>query len=149
MYLSFKYGSYEGERNERWFTPDRFDYIVIDEFHHAVAAQQYLRIVNYFHPKFLLGRRPSRMDLFTYMDDEIYELCLNHRPVNIFKDYLSFLNDMGRLTAKEQRLYDGVGRDLLNFLETTQMTKAYKNASAPRVLQRRRHTHEFERRATP
>ena len=42
------------------------------------------------------------MDLFTYMEDEIYELCLNHQAINIFKNYLSFLNDMGRLTADEQ-----------------------------------------------
>lgn len=50
----------------------------------------------------LLGRRVSRMDLFTYMEDEIYELCLNYQAINIFKNYLSFLNDMGLLTADEQ-----------------------------------------------
>lgn len=66
------------------------------------------------------------MDLFTYMEDEIYELCLNQRPVNIFKDYLSYLNDMGRLTADEQQLYDGAGREFLNDLETTHMTMVYK-----------------------
>lgn len=40
-----------------------FDYIVIDEFHHA-SAMTYERIINYFNPKFLLGltATPTRMD---------------------------------------------------------------------------------------
>jgi HKD family nuclease len=36
------------------FRPDHFDYIVIDEFHHA-AATTYRRIIEHFTPKFLLG----------------------------------------------------------------------------------------------
>lgn len=47
----------------RSFAPDAFDYIVIDEFHHAAAAT-YRRIIDYFQPKFLLGltATPERMD---------------------------------------------------------------------------------------
>jgi superfamily II DNA or RNA helicase/HKD family nuclease len=46
-----------------YFRPDDFDYIVIDEFHHA-AASTYRRIIDYFHPKFLLGltATPDRTD---------------------------------------------------------------------------------------
>ena len=40
--------------NGKYFAPDYFDYLVIDEFHHAVN-DQYQRIVDYFKPKFLLG----------------------------------------------------------------------------------------------
>ncbi|MET4315941.1 DEAD/DEAH box helicase family protein [Bradyrhizobium sp. RT4b] len=36
------------------FSPSDFDYIVIDEFHHA-AAKAYRRVIDYFQPKFLLG----------------------------------------------------------------------------------------------
>ena len=45
------------------FRPDDFDYIVIDEFHHAAAAS-YRRIIDYFQPKFLLGltATPDRTD---------------------------------------------------------------------------------------
>jgi superfamily II DNA or RNA helicase/diadenosine tetraphosphate (Ap4A) HIT family hydrolase len=45
------------------FRPDDFDYIVIDEFHHA-AATTYRRVIDYFHPKFLLGltATPDRTD---------------------------------------------------------------------------------------
>ncbi len=43
--------------------PDAFDYIIVDEFHHA-AARTYRRIIDYFEPKFLLGltATPERMD---------------------------------------------------------------------------------------
>ena len=45
------------------FSPDRFDYIVVDEFHHA-AARTYRRLIGHFTPKFLLGltATPERMD---------------------------------------------------------------------------------------
>lgn len=45
------------------FRPDDFDYIVIDEFHHA-AASTYRRVIDYFRPKFLLGltATPDRTD---------------------------------------------------------------------------------------
>ncbi len=45
------------------FQPDYFDYIIVDEFHHAVAGN-YQNIINYFKPKFLLGltATPDRLD---------------------------------------------------------------------------------------
>ncbi len=58
--------------NENYFIPDSFDYIIIDEFHHA-AASQYQNIINYFKPKFLLGltatpERLDRKDIFKITD---------------------------------------------------------------------------------
>lgn len=45
------------------YAPDAFDYIVIDEFHHAEAGS-YQRVLERFKPKFLLGltATPERMD---------------------------------------------------------------------------------------
>ncbi len=45
------------------FAPDAFDYIVVDEFHHA-AATSYRRVIDHFSPQFLLGltATPQRMD---------------------------------------------------------------------------------------
>ena len=45
------------------FARDQFDYIVIDEFHHA-AARTYRQLINYFTPQFLLGltATPERTD---------------------------------------------------------------------------------------
>lgn len=45
------------------FDAGEFDYIVVDEFHHA-AAQSYRRLLDHFRPKFLLGltATPERTD---------------------------------------------------------------------------------------
>ncbi|WP_252504790.1 DUF3427 domain-containing protein [Sporosarcina sp. Marseille-Q4943] len=52
------------------FDPEDFDYILIDEVHKAGAAS-YLRVIDYFRPKFLMGMTatPERTD-----DFNIYEL---------------------------------------------------------------------------
>ena len=45
------------------FAREQFDYIIVDEFHHA-AARTYRRLIEYFTPRFLLGltATPERMD---------------------------------------------------------------------------------------
>ena len=45
------------------FSPDAFDYVVVDEFHHAAAAT-YRKLIAHFRPKFLLGltATPERSD---------------------------------------------------------------------------------------
>jgi superfamily II DNA or RNA helicase len=47
----------------RGFERDAFDYIVVDEFHHA-EAESYRRVLDWFEPRFLLGltATPERMD---------------------------------------------------------------------------------------
>lgn len=44
-------------------TPDFYDYIIVDEFHHA-AAPTYQKLLSYYQPKILLGltATPERMD---------------------------------------------------------------------------------------
>ena len=55
------------EQKYNHFSEDYFDYIVIDESHHA-SASSYLRILEYFKPQILLGltATPERMDGKTY-----------------------------------------------------------------------------------
>ncbi len=45
------------------FAPDAFDYLIVDEFHHA-HADTYRRLLDYFEPRFLLGltATPERTD---------------------------------------------------------------------------------------
>lgn len=45
------------------FISDKFNYIIVDEFHHA-SASSYEKIIHYFKPEFLLGltATPERMD---------------------------------------------------------------------------------------
>ena len=69
------------------FPPDAFDYVVVDEFHHAAAAS-YRRVINHFSPRFLLGltATPERMD-----GAELLALC-------------------GENLVYECDLFDGIGR---------------------------------------
>lgn len=57
------------------FAPDRFDYIVVDEAHHA-AARSYHAILQYFKPRFLLGLtatpyRADNRDVFAICDGNV------------------------------------------------------------------------------
>lgn len=58
-------------RNVERFAPDHFDYIVVDEFHHA-EAETYRKVLDHFQPQFLLGltATPERMD-----GRDVLELC--------------------------------------------------------------------------
>jgi superfamily II DNA or RNA helicase/diadenosine tetraphosphate (Ap4A) HIT family hydrolase/HKD family nuclease len=61
------------------FAPDAFDYIVIDEFHHAAAAT-YRRIIDHFTPRFLLGltatpERTDGGDLLALCDENLVYRC--------------------------------------------------------------------------
>ncbi|MFW5976875.1 MAG: DEAD/DEAH box helicase family protein, partial [Bacillota bacterium] len=69
------FASIQTLRNEnylqKYFNQNFFDYIIVDEFHHA-AADSYLNVIKYFEPEFLLGltATPYRMD-----NRDIFELC--------------------------------------------------------------------------
>ncbi|WP_396170800.1 DUF3427 domain-containing protein [Flavobacterium sp.] len=64
------------------FAKDHFDYIIIDETHRS-GADSYLRLIDYFEPKFLLGmtatpERTDGNDIFQLFDHNIaYEIRLN------------------------------------------------------------------------
>lgn len=72
------------------------------------------------------GKVPTRMELFTYMDDDIYQYCIKHTKENPFRRYMEFLKDMNELSAEEEDVYSGIGREFLTLIETTDMQKVYK-----------------------
>lgn len=105
--------------NKEFFTKDYFDYIVIDEFHHA-SSKNYQKILDYFAPKFLLGltATPERLDgkdILSICDyNLVYEVTLKDainkgdlvpfRYYGIYDDTvnydnITFLN--GKLNEKE------------------------------------------------
>ncbi|MBN8430588.1 DUF3427 domain-containing protein [Microbulbifer salipaludis] len=63
------------------FPPQYFDYVVVDEFHHA-AAPTYHRLLKHFAPRFMLGLtatpdRTDRSDILSLCDDNlVYEYPL-------------------------------------------------------------------------
>lgn len=106
-----------------------FDMKLIDLF--AEMDKKHLTIQNqirneYFRVKDLLGNRPSRIELFTYMDDDVYQLAISHSKDNPFKKYLDYLKELDELTTEEELLYQGIGREFIHLIENTNMTKVYK-----------------------
>ena len=109
-----------------------FDMRLIDLFKEMDKKKLTLKMQiqqEYYRVKELLdGKRPSRMDLFTYMDDEIYRICVSgsHAKENPFQHYLDFLYELDELSEDEQKLYAGIGREFIQTIETTEMQKVYK-----------------------
>jgi len=68
------------EYNLKIFDPSTFDYIVIDESHHAGAAT-YQKILSYFKPKFLLGMTatPERTDGYNVFKDFDHNIAFEVR----------------------------------------------------------------------
>jgi len=67
------------ERHYEQFGADHFDYVVVDEFHHAAAAT-YRRLINYLKPRFLLGLtatpdRTDQSDILSLCDDNLVFRC--------------------------------------------------------------------------
>jgi len=80
----------------------------------------------YFRIKELLGKQPTRMDLFTYMDDDVYQMAVTHSNENPFKKYLNYLEELDELTDEQKKFSQGMGKDFINLLENTNMSKVYK-----------------------
>ncbi|MDU5440282.1 MAG: DEAD/DEAH box helicase family protein [Ruminococcus sp.] len=80
----------------------------------------------YFRIKELFGKQPTRMDLFTYMDDDVYQMAVTHSNENPFKKYLKYLEELDELTDEQKKFSQGIGKDFINLLENTNMSKVYK-----------------------
>lgn len=134
-YITNGYGQNRGPYNpaDKKDLPDDcivdFDMRLIDLFHEMDKKQIRLRDMikeEYFRVKDLLGRRPSRMDLFTYMEEGLYQVTIAHSKDNPFKHYLEYLYEVGDLLEKESVLFNGIGKEFINIIETTNMSKVYK-----------------------
>lgn len=106
-----------------------FDMRLIDIFKELDKKQLHIRDqirLEYGRVKEQLGKRPSRLEFFTYMDDDIYQIAIAHANENPFRDYLEFMRKQGDLTKEEQLFCNGIGKEFIHLLETTSMSKVYK-----------------------
>ncbi len=107
-----------------------FDMRLIDLFKEldkkSLSVKEKIRQEYYRVKELLDGKVPARMELFTYMDDEIYEYCMKHAKENPFRRYLDFLYELHELSEDENALYSGIGREFISVIETTDMQKVYK-----------------------
>lgn len=107
-----------------------FDMRLIDLFHELEKKSLSVKeriVQEYYRVKDLLnGKIPSRMELFTHMEDDIYQYCMKHAKENPFRRYLEFLHDLQELSPGEENLYSGICREFISLIETTDMQKVYK-----------------------
>lgn len=106
-----------------------FDFRIIDIFRkqaEAGAGIQNLVKDEYFRIRDYLGKRPLRLDMFTYMDDDLLEKILSTVQNNIFNNYLGFLKSIEELSIDEEKLIDTEGHKFLIKMETTPMARSYK-----------------------
>lgn len=107
-----------------------FDMRLIDLFKElekkSLSVKERIKQEFYRVKELLDGKVPSRIELFTYMDDDIYQYCMKHAKENPFRRYMEFLNKMHELSVDEEVVYSGIGREFLSLIETTDMQKVYK-----------------------
>lgn len=107
-----------------------FDMRLIDLFKEldkkSLSVKERIKQEFYRVKELLDSKVPSRIELFTYMDADIYQYCIKHAKENPFRRYMEFLNEMQELSVDEEVVYSGIGREFLSLLETTDMQKVYK-----------------------
>jgi type I site-specific restriction endonuclease len=106
-----------------------FDMRLIDLFEQMEKKHRRLQEMvreEFYRVRDMLGHRPTRLELFTYMDADIYQMAVERANVNPFRKYFVYLHDLNELKAEETELYQSIGREFIQLIETTNMTKVYK-----------------------
>jgi hypothetical protein len=106
-----------------------FDFRLIDIFRKQTEVQIKIKemiAAEYFRVKEFLGHRPSRLEIFTYMDGDIYEGMRRQSKFNVLRNYLKFLVEMKELSVGEENLIGTAAERFINMIEITSMTKTYK-----------------------
>ena len=106
-----------------------FDMRLIDLFEQMEKKHRRLQDMvreEYYRVKELVRHRPTRLELFTYMDADIYQMAIERTAVNPFRKFFAFLYELKELTPEETDLYQSIGREFIQLIETTNMTKVYK-----------------------
>lgn len=106
-----------------------FDFRLIDLFKKQAESELSAKdkiILAYQEVKQLLGHRPSRVELFLNLDDEMISAMKKNAKLNFFRNYLDFLYENKELTDEESLLYHSRAKEFLSTLETTSMSKSYK-----------------------
>ena len=106
-----------------------FDFRLIDLFEKMDRSSikiEKLLVEEYERIKAELGHRPSRTELFTYMDETIYLNIKSKAKINPFKNYLNFLKNQNDLSDEEIAWLDTPAVNFINMIEKTSMSKTYK-----------------------
>lgn len=106
-----------------------FDLKIVDLFKKMTEARKGIIDTvrdEYFRIKDLIGMKPLRLELYTYMNEELLHNIRKSNETNIFKDYLSFLNSINELSEGEEEIRGTFAHEFLKMVENTGMTRTYK-----------------------
>lgn len=106
-----------------------FDLRLIDLFKKLEDQQKdaFGRIIDeYFRIKEHVGERPSRLQMYTYLEDHISSLIRSKKELNIFRDYLAFLERIGEISDEGRVLLGTKAHLFIREIENTSMSKLYK-----------------------
>lgn len=106
-----------------------FDFRLIDLFEKMEKESKKIQDIireEYFRIKEYIGERPNRLDIFKYMDENIYMNMKRNTKLNIVNDYISFLDDQNELYDTETEIIDNISHNFIKMIETTKMSQLYK-----------------------
>ena len=107
-----------------------FDFRLVDLFEKMEREKQKIEDIitdEYFRIKDYLGYRPSRVDIFTYMDEDLYMNMKRNSKLNILNDYLGYLSKQSELkNQEEQEIVNNIAHDFIKMIENTKMSQLYK-----------------------
>lgn len=106
-----------------------FDFQLIDLFKKQARQMQSLKSIiyeEYVRIRDMLGHRPTRREIFIYMDDHIYINMKRRRDTNILIDYLRYLYEIDELMDDEKIFLGTKAQEFFKMLETTAMSRSYK-----------------------
>lgn len=106
-----------------------FDFRLIDIFKREDQKEKKLQDLvkeEYYRIKEDLGYRPSRVQLITYIENDIYYKVAKVTSKNPFRNYFKFLKDIGELEEDEVAIIGTKAEKFINMIEKTRMTKTYK-----------------------
>ncbi|MCH5138590.1 DEAD/DEAH box helicase family protein [Clostridiaceae bacterium UIB06] len=106
-----------------------FDFRLIDIFKRMDQQGKKLQDLvkeEYYRVKEDLGHRPSRVELITYIENDIYYKVKNAADKNPFRNYFKFLKDLEELEEDEAAIIGTKAEEFINMIENTSMSKTYK-----------------------
>lgn len=106
-----------------------FDLKLIDLFRRMEESTRTIKekiVREYVRVKELLQHVPSRVELFTYMDEGFFQYCMENAKENLFRHYLRFRGEQGDLDEEKQSWIGTQVEEFLELIEATNMQKSYK-----------------------
>ncbi|MGL5411362.1 DEAD/DEAH box helicase family protein [Cetobacterium sp.] len=127
-----EFGKGDGDPRDFQYPEDciiDFDFEIIDIFKKMANRDKKIKdfvIEEYFNIKEFLEHRPTREEFIESIDEEIYLKAKTSKKNNPFKNYLEFLKEIKETTMEEEEFLKTEEFKLLNYIETTSMSKTYK-----------------------